>query len=306
MIGVAGGTASGKTTVCRAIETHFANKRVLVISLDAYYKPLTEEQLKDVANYNFDRPEAFDFELLRSDVEKLRNGEPADIPIYDYVHHARAAETRHVEPSDVVVIEGILVLFPERLRQLFDLKLYVHADSDERLARRILRDIRERGRDLEGVIRQYSRSVKPAHDAFVEPSQKYADMVLLNHDRQTSSGGLPQVATDVVIGHIRAQLALAATVRATSSTLQKGLDKPQSPPQPQAQATEAKPKVEVEVPKVTVPADKAQAIQAHAAQAATAAVTAPAGEAAAAAAAAVPVEKAEVKAPETAKPDAKA
>ncbi|KAG9397530.1 Uridine kinase like [Carpediemonas membranifera] len=176
IIGVAGGSASGKTSVCKVIEG-MMNRSATVVALDSFYHDLTEEQKLNPSAVNYDHPEMFDFDALIEVVQGLRRGEAVQVPVYDYVTSSRVEYTT-VPPADIVLIEGIFVLLHEELRDLFDLKIFVDTDSDERLARRIERDIAERGRTVQSVLTQYRQTVKPAHDDFIQPTMRNADVIV--------------------------------------------------------------------------------------------------------------------------------
>ncbi|XP_042497120.1 uridine kinase-like protein 3 [Macadamia integrifolia] len=200
VIGVAGGTASGKTTVCDMIIAQLRDQRVVLVSQDSFYHVLDEEKLKQVNEYNFDHPNAFDTELLLSCMETLKCGKAVNIPIYDYKSHKNhMVPARQVNPSDVIILEGILVLHDPRVRDLMNMKIFVDTDSDVRLARRIQRDTVERGRDIQSVLDQYAKFVKPGFDDFILPSKKYADIII-------PRGGENDVAVDLIVQHIRTKL----------------------------------------------------------------------------------------------------
>ncbi|GAQ92715.1 uridine kinase/uracil phosphoribosyltransferase [Klebsormidium nitens] len=199
LIGVAGGTASGKTTVCDQIIQRLHDQRVVLVSQDSFYKGLTPEEHHRVAEYNFDHPDAFDSEAIISCLETLRKGKAVDIPIYDFVTHQRSTEVRKRNAADVIIMEGILVFHEPRVRNMFNMKIFVDTDADVRLARRIRRDTLERGRDVAGVIEQYAKFVKPAFDDFVLPTKKYADVII-------PRGGDNHVAIDLIGQHIQAKL----------------------------------------------------------------------------------------------------
>lgn len=176
VIGIAGGTGSGKTTLAKNIAEHFGN-RIALLRQDDYYKDRTDmPKLGEAVNY--DHPDAFDNAHLISHVRDLASGKAIDAPIYEYKTHTRSRETRRVEPSPVVLVEGILIFEPRELCELFDIKIFVDTDADVRLIRRIARDIETRGRTLESVVEQYLLTVKPMHDAFVEPSRRRADIII--------------------------------------------------------------------------------------------------------------------------------
>jgi len=180
IIGIAGGTGSGKTTVVNSILRNLNAEEVLVISQDNYYKDHNELSLDEREKINFDHPRSIDFDLLTSHVLALKNGETIEQPLYSFITHSRKDETILTHPKDVIIIEGILVLTYPELRELFDVKIFVHADSDERLIRRIRRDIQERGRDLDEVLTRYQKTLKPMHEQFIEPSKNHADIIVPN------------------------------------------------------------------------------------------------------------------------------
>ncbi|MBA0724578.1 hypothetical protein Golax_021257, partial [Gossypium laxum] len=190
VIGVSGGTASGKTTVCDMIIQQLHDHRVVLVNQDSFYRGLTTEELKRVHEYNFDHPDAFDTEQLLDCIEKLKDGQSVQVPIYDFKRHQRSSDSfRQVNASDVIILEGILVFHDQCVRNLMNMKIFVDTDADVRLARRIRRDMVERGRDVSSVLEQYAKFVKPAFDGFVLPSKKYADirgMHTLIRDREIS------------------------------------------------------------------------------------------------------------------------
>ncbi|MFW6383993.1 MAG: uridine kinase [Halodesulfurarchaeum sp.] len=176
-IGIGGGTGAGKTTIaCDLTET--VGEAATVIPLDNYYEDLSHLDVEERRAVNYDHPDAFEWELLREHLETLRSGEPVEMPQYDFEEHTRKTERVTVEPSAVIVLEGILVLYDEAVTDLLDLRVYVETDADVRILRRIRRDVVERGRDLEGVIEQYLSTVKPMHEQFVEPTKKRADLII--------------------------------------------------------------------------------------------------------------------------------
>ncbi|PSQ04346.1 uridine kinase [Halobacteriales archaeon QS_6_71_20] len=177
VVGIAGGTGAGKTTVSRLITERVADS-VTRIPLDNYYRDLSHLDLEERAEVNYDHPEAFEWELLRDHLETLLAGRGVEMPQYDFEIHNRKAETVTVEPTDVIVVEGILALYDEAVNGMLDLRLYVEADADVRILRRIERDVVDRGRDLEGVIDQYLSTVKPMHEQFIEPTKKDADLII--------------------------------------------------------------------------------------------------------------------------------
>ncbi|KAH1091827.1 hypothetical protein J1N35_019084 [Gossypium stocksii] len=200
VIGVSGGTASGKTTVCDMIIQQLHDHRVVLVNQDSFYRGLNTEELKRVHEYNFDHPDAFDTEQLLECVEKLKSGQSVQVPIYDFKQHRRSSDSfRQVNASDVIILEGILVFHDQRVRNLMNMKIFVDTDADVRLARRIRRDTVERGRDVNSVLEQYAKFVKPAFDDFVLPSKKYADVII-------PRGGDNHVAIDLIVQHIRTKL----------------------------------------------------------------------------------------------------
>lgn len=177
VLGVAGGSASGKTTIIKKLNEYFGND-IAVISHDNYYKAHDDMLFEERGRLNYDHPDAFESERMAEDVRRLIKGSPIEMPTYDYCMHTRSSKTIVVEPKRVIIIEGILVLESRALRDLMDVKIYVDTDADERLIRRIKRDMLERGRSIESIIAQYSDTVKPMHEEFVEPSKKYADVII--------------------------------------------------------------------------------------------------------------------------------
>lgn len=177
VIGVAGGTGSGKSTFTNRLKQEFGDQ-VTVIYFDNYYRRRDDMTLEERALVNYDHPDSLETDLLIENVKKLMNGISVDEPIYDFTVHNRSDRFRHVEPCRILIIEGILALHDERLRQLMDIKIFVEADADERILRRVIRDVKERGRDVEGIARQYLTTVKPMHYAYVEPTRYLADLVI--------------------------------------------------------------------------------------------------------------------------------
>ncbi len=194
-IGIAGGSGSGKTTLARLIMEHIGPEHIAFLPHDAYYKDFSHLPLEERARQNFDHPNALETDLLIEHIQALKRGEPVHRPVYDFATYSRKPETVLVEPRPVILVEGILVLAEPRLRALFDLKLYVDTDPDIRFIRRLLRDIRERGRTLDMVVEQYLRTVRPMHLEFVEPSKRYADLII-------PEGGLNTVALEVILARI--------------------------------------------------------------------------------------------------------
>ena len=191
LIGIAGGSGSGKTLVARTIVRDLGSSRVAIVDQDSYYRDLDDIPLADRDLRNFDHPDAFDNELLKQHVKDLLDGKPVEQPIYDYTRHARLRETRAVGDHAVIVLEGILIFVDEELRDLMDIKVFIDADADIRLMRRIERDVKERGRAIETILRQYQATVRPMHLQFVEPSKRYADLIV-------PEGGYNRVAIDLM------------------------------------------------------------------------------------------------------------
>ena len=198
IIGIAGGSGSGKTTVAKLIEETFKGD-VTLIRHDDYYKARHDKTYEERTRQNYDCPDAFDTELMSEHIAALKRGEPVDCPVYDYMIHDRSDETRRIEPTSVLVIDGILILAEPSLRELMDIKIFIDTDADIRILRRIVRDVNERKRTLESVIGQYMATVKPMHEAFVEPSKKYADIIV-------PEGGHNLVAMEMIYNRIRNHL----------------------------------------------------------------------------------------------------
>ena len=178
IIGIAGGTGSGKTTVVQQIVNELPEDEVCVISQDSYYKDTSHLTYDERVKINFDHPNSIDFELLVQHIKDLRQGKSIEQPVYSFKEHNRTGETVTTYPKKVIIVEGILILTNPELRDLFDLKLYIHADSDERLIRRLKRDIAERGRDLDEVLTRYQGNLKPMHQQFIEPTKEFADIII--------------------------------------------------------------------------------------------------------------------------------
>lgn len=191
IIGLAGGTGSGKTTVVHQIMNELPDTEVGVISQDSYYRETTNLSFDERALINFDHPRSIDFELLVKHLKALKAGETIDQPVYSFIQHNRTDDTVSTHPRKVMIVEGILILTNPELRELFDIKIFVHADSDERLVRRLKRDISERGRDIDEVLNRYQNTLKPMHEQFIEPSKAFADIIIPNDKYNT-------VAIDVV------------------------------------------------------------------------------------------------------------
>ena len=195
VIGVAGGTGAGKTTVAQAILDRVGRERVAFLQHDAYYRDLSHLPMEERRKVNFDHPNALENELLVSHLVRLRAGLPIDLPVYDFVTYTRLARTQRVDPKGVILAEGLLLFADPQLRELMDIKVYVDADADLRLVRRLNRDIQERGRSYESVIAQYLSTVRPMHLEFIEPSKRYADVII-------PRGGFNEVALDMVIARV--------------------------------------------------------------------------------------------------------
>lgn len=196
VIGIAGGTGSGKSTVAKAIFESIPEKNVVIIEQDCYYKDQSHLPEEERVKTNYDHPLAFDNDLLIEHITKLINGEAVDKPQYDFTVHNRKKETVRVEPRDIIIIEGILILDSPKLRDLMDIKIFVDTDADIRIIRRIVRDMKERGRSLDSVISQYQNVVKPAHNQFCEPTKRYADIII-------PEGGYNKVAVDIMVTKIK-------------------------------------------------------------------------------------------------------
>ena len=191
VIGVTGGSGSGKTSVSKQIIKNFSGLSVMLLQQDSYYKDQSSITFEERLNTNYDHPLAFDNDLFIEHLKKLINGDGIDIPQYNFAEHTRSTQTIHQEPRDVIIVEGILILDDKRLRNLMDIKIYVDTDDDIRLSRRILRDINDRGRSVDSVINQYIEVVKPMHHQFIEPTKRYADVII-------PEGGYNQVAIDLI------------------------------------------------------------------------------------------------------------
>ena len=200
IIGVAGGTASGKTTVSDAILERVGRQHIIYLQHDSYYRDLSYLPLEERTKLNFDHPDALETELLVSHLRQLQAGEPVEVPIYDFATYRRGQETRRIEPRRVILLEGLLIFVDKELREMMDVKLYVDTDADLRFIRRLQRDIQERGRTMESVIHQYLTTVRPMHLEFVEPSKRYADIII-------PSGGFNTTAIDVIVARVERMLA---------------------------------------------------------------------------------------------------
>ena len=199
IIGIAGGTGSGKTTVVKKIKKNFPNEEIAVLSQDSYYKDNGHLPIEQRQEINFDHPQALEFDLIIEHLKLLKEGKSIEEPIYSYLTCTRSEETVTIKPKEVIILEGILILTNPKLRDLFDLKVFVHADADDRLHRVIKRDIIERGRSVETILERYDKSVKPMHLQFIEPSKRYADIIL-------PEGGHNKIAIDLLCSLIEKNL----------------------------------------------------------------------------------------------------
>jgi uridine kinase len=200
VLGVAGGSGSGKSTVVREVRRILENDMTCVLHHDAYYRDLSHVEFSERVGVNFDHPDSLETELMVEHVHQLLRGEAVDVPTYDFATHTRRPETERVHPTSVVILDGILVLADARLRDAMDLKVYVDTDADLRLLRRIRRDVVKRGRTADSVIAQYENTVRPMHLEFVEPSKRHADLIV-------PEGGYNRVAVDLVVARLRGLLA---------------------------------------------------------------------------------------------------
>lgn len=200
VIGVAGGTGSGKTTVSQAILSRVGPTRIAFLQHDSYYRDLGHLSLEERSRVNFDHPESLDNELLAQHLDALCHSHTVDVPIYDFTNHNRCPEVMHVTPHPVILVEGILIFAERALRDRMDVKIYVDADADLRFIRRLKRDLAERGRSIEAVVEQYLKTVRPMHLEFVEPTKRYADIII-------PRGGLNAIAIDLVVARVERLLA---------------------------------------------------------------------------------------------------
>ena len=196
LIGITGGTGSGKSTIADALYSNFSKDRITMIQQDMYYKGQSHLSMEERVKTNYDHPMAFDNDLLVEHLQKLIKGEAIEKPRYDFTIHNRAKDTTTVEPREIIIVEGILILEDERIRDLLDIKVYVDTDADIRILRRLVRDINERGRTVESVIDQYLKMVRPMHMEFTEPTKRYADIII-------PEGGHNYVAIDILMAKIR-------------------------------------------------------------------------------------------------------
>ncbi|WEV39030.1 uridine kinase [Lactobacillus sp. ESL0680] len=200
VIGITGGSGSGKTTIAHKIVDQMQeNEHVLIMTQDSYYKDNTGIPMSERMNINYDHPDAFDIPLLKAQINDLLNYKPIEMPVYDFKEHTRSTETIHIEPADIIILEGILVLANEEIRDLMDIKVYVDTDDDIRFIRRLERDIDERGRSIDSVIDQYLGTVKPMYHQFIEPTKRYADIIV-------PEGGENNVAIDMLTTKVHAIL----------------------------------------------------------------------------------------------------
>jgi uridine kinase len=200
ILGVAGGSGSGKTTVVRAMVRSLGGDHVAIIHHDAYYRDTSHLSLDERRLINYDHPDSLETELLVEHLRELRAGRPAAVPVYDFAEHSRLQRREHVLPRKVIIVDGLLILWDAQLRALMDIKVFVDTDADLRFIRRLERDIRERGRSAESVVTQYMQTVRPMHLEFVEPSKRYADLIV-------PQGGHNRVAVDMLVTKVRAVLA---------------------------------------------------------------------------------------------------
>jgi uridine kinase len=221
IIGICGGTGSGKTTVAHKIIAAVGADNVIFLQQDAYYRNLGDMPLELRHRVNFDHPDAIDINLMMNHLEALRAGESIEQPTYDYATHSRKAETIHVQPRPVIIVEGILVFFDPQMRRLMDMKIFVDCDADIRFIRRLDRDVHERGRSLESIISQYQTTVRPMHLQFVEPAKRYADIII-------PEGGFNEVGIDFITCKIQSILASADQSALLRETANEGGEQPKA------------------------------------------------------------------------------
>lgn len=191
LIGLAGGTGSGKTSIAKAIKREIGDDGVVIVEQDSYYHNLAHLPINERARINFDHPDSIDFDLMRNNLEALQRFEAVELPIYDYAAHTRKEETRNISGHRLIILEGILVLFDQAIRDLMDIKIYVDTPADVRFIRRMIRDVKERDRSFDAVVDQYYATVRPMHDQFVEPTKRFADIIV-------PEGGSNRVAIDLL------------------------------------------------------------------------------------------------------------
>ena len=196
VIGIAGGSGSGKTTVAEAILERVGHQRIAIVSHDAYYRDETDKPFEERLKTNYDHPDSLETELMVEQLKQLRAGRPIEMPVYDFTQYRRGAETRRVEPQPVIIVEGILIFVDRAVRDLCDAKIFVDVDADLRLIRRLKRDVYERRRALDSILQQYLDTVRPMHLEFVEPSKRYADIIL-------PGGGFNTVGLDLIAARVR-------------------------------------------------------------------------------------------------------
>ncbi len=199
ILGIAGGTGSGKTTVVNKIANILPKENVTILPQDAYYKDNHHLSFDERQKINYDHPNSIDFDLLLKHIKQLKNGNAIKQPIYSYITHSRSEDYKVIHPKKILIVEGILVFTNEELRKLCNVKIFVHTDADERLIRRIRRDISERGRDINEVLNRYEKTLKPMHNQFIEPTMKYADMII-------PVGGENEVAIDILASMIKEKI----------------------------------------------------------------------------------------------------
>ena len=199
LISIAGGTASGKTTVVSEIAKNFSKRDISLVCMDNYYKRRDDLSLEERSKINYDHPDAIDMDLLKSDLKRLLNGEEIKMPIYDFKNHNRSDEFEVVKPTKVIILEGILALYDEEIREMSDLLIFVESEADIRFIRRLKRDIDERGRTVDGVISQYLKTVKPMFESYVLPTKRYADIIIPNNTKY-------KMAIDVISAKIKDEL----------------------------------------------------------------------------------------------------
>ncbi|MDO4589439.1 MAG: uridine kinase [Fusobacterium sp.] len=196
LVGVAGGSGSGKTTIANNLVKAFHPDVATLLEQDAYYKELTNMTIEEKAQVNFDHPDSIEFELLKKHIEALKNGESIERPIYDFTTHSRKSGTVKINPTKIIIVEGILIFAVPEIRELFDVKIFVDTDADEMILRRIERDINERGRSFESIKNQYLTTVKPMYLEFCEPSKRYADVII-------PRGGKNKIAIDMIVSNLK-------------------------------------------------------------------------------------------------------